>query len=152
VFGVSLGGYYAARSAAAEPRIKATVALAGPYRFDLDWDSLPPQTRATFARRSGSAGPDEARKRAGALTLEDMAARITGPLLVVHGGQDRLVPPYHAERLAREAPGAELLMYPDGSHGVTNHAFESRSRMADWLAGHLASPAAGHSAGHGERR
>ena len=28
-------------------------------------------------------------------------------------------------------------MYPDGSHGVTNRAFESRSRLADWLAAHL---------------
>jgi predicted amidohydrolase/dienelactone hydrolase len=137
VFGVSLGGYYAARSAAYEPRVRAAVALAGPYRFDLDWDTLPPQTRTTFQHRSGAASPAGARERAGALTLEDAAPRIACPLLVVHGGRDRLVPPYHAERLAREAPGAELLMYPDGSHGVTNHAFESRATMADWLAARL---------------
>jgi 5-aminopentanamidase len=136
-FGVSLGGYYAARSAAHEPRLRAAVALAGPYRWDLDWDTLPPQTRATFERRSGAHGPAEARERAAALTLEDAAARITCPLLVAHGGRDRLIPPYHAERLAREAPGAELMLDPDGSHGLTNHAFESRSAMADWLATHL---------------
>jgi predicted amidohydrolase/dienelactone hydrolase len=136
-FGVSLGGYYAARSAAYEPRLRAAVALAGPYRWDLDWDALPPQTRATFERRSGAGSPAEARKRAGALTLEDAAARITCPLLVAHGGRDRLIPPYHAERLARDAPGAELMLIPDGSHGLTNHAFESRSAMADWLAAHL---------------
>ena len=41
LFGVSLGGYYAARSAAYEKRLRAVVALAGPYRFDLDWDELP---------------------------------------------------------------------------------------------------------------
>jgi predicted amidohydrolase/dienelactone hydrolase len=137
VFGVSLGGYYAARSAAYEPRVRAAVTLAGPYRWDLDWDVLPVQTRTTFQHRSGAASPAEARERAAVLTLEDAAARITRPLLVVHGGRDRLVPPYHAERLAREAPGAELLIYPDGSHGVTNHAFESRSAMADWLADRL---------------
>ena len=137
VFGVSLGGYYAARSAAYEPRVRAAVELAGPYQWDLDWDLLPAQTRTTFQHRSGAGSPAEARERAAALTLEDAAARITCPLLVAHGGQDRLVPPYHAERLAREAPGAELLMYPDGSHGVTNHAFESRAAMADWLAARL---------------
>ena len=137
VFGVSLGGYYAARSAAYEPRVRAAVELAGPYRWDLDWDMLPAQTRATFQRRSGATSPAEARERAAALTLEDAAARITCPLLVAHGGRDRLVPPYHAERLAREAPAAELLMYPDGSHGLTNHAFESRAAMADWLAARL---------------
>jgi len=136
-FGVSLGGYYAARAAAFEPRIKATVSLAGPYLWSLDWDSLPPQTRATFQRRSGAATEAQAREKASDLTLEHVAARITRPLLVAAGGRDRLVPTYHAERLAREAPGAELMLYPDGSHGLTNHAFESRSKMADWLAAHL---------------
>ena len=136
-FGVSLGGYYAARSAAFEPRVRAAVALAGPYCWALDWDILPPQTRATFQRRSGAATEAEARERMAALTLEHAAARITCPLLVAAGGRDRLVPPYQAERLAREAPGAELMLDPDGTHGLTNHAFESRSKMADWLAAHL---------------
>jgi len=137
VFGVSLGGYYAARSAAYEPRVRAAVDLAGPYRFDLDWDTLAPQTRTTFQHRSGAADPAQARALAATLTLQDAAPRITCPLLVVHGGRDRLIPAYHAERLAREAPGAELLLYPDGGHGVTNHAFESRAAIADWLAAHL---------------
>jgi len=136
-FGVSLGGYYAARAAAFEPRLRAAVVLAGPYCWALDWDILPPQTRATFQRRSGAATEAEARERMAALTLEHAAARITCPLLVAAGGRDRLVPPYQAERLAREAPGAELMFDPDGSHGLTNHAFESRSKMADWLAAHL---------------
>jgi dienelactone hydrolase len=138
LFGVSLGGYYAARCAAYEPRIRATVALAGPYQFDLDWASLPPQTRATFQARSRAATEDEARASAARLTLKDAAALITRPLLVVGGGRDTIVPAYHAERLAKEAPAAELLLYPEGSHGVTSHAFESRSRMADWLAARLA--------------
>jgi dienelactone hydrolase len=139
-FGVSLGGYYAARSAAYEPRIKAAVALAGPYSWDQDWDELPAQTRATFQHRSGASSPAEARARMAALTLEQAAPLITRPLLVAHGGQDRLVPAYHAERLASEAPGAELMLDPEGSHGLTNHAFESRSQIADWLAGHLYAP------------
>src|SRR4029077_9777648 len=53
-FGVSLGGYYAARAAAYDPRIKPAVSRAGPYQWSLDWDILPPQTRATFQRRSGA--------------------------------------------------------------------------------------------------
>jgi dipeptidyl aminopeptidase/acylaminoacyl peptidase len=136
-FGVSLGGYYAARAAAFEPRIKAAVSLAGPYDWSLNWDTLPPQTRATFQRRSGAATAAEARQKLAALTLEPAAARITIPLLVVAGGRDRLVPTSHAERLAREAPGAELMLDPDGTHGLTNHAFESRSKMSDWLTARL---------------
>jgi dipeptidyl aminopeptidase/acylaminoacyl peptidase len=137
MFGVSLGGYYASRAAAYEPRLKAVVALAGPYRFDLDWEELPRPTRDTFLVRSRAASEADARAKAGRLTLEDAAARITAPLLVVGGGRDRIVPAYHQERLAKEAPSAELLLYPDGSHGVTNRAYESRSRMGDWLAGQL---------------
>ena len=41
------------------------------------------------------------------------------------------------ERLAKEVKTAELVLYPDGSHGVTNRAYESRSRMADWLSARL---------------
>jgi pimeloyl-ACP methyl ester carboxylesterase len=137
LFGVSLGGYFAARGAAYEQRITATVALAGPYRFDLDWGDLPPQTRATFRHRSGAGSEQEARARAALLTLEEAAKLITRPLLVVGGGRDSIVPARHQERLAQEAPGAELVIYPDGGHGVTNRAYESRSRMADWLAGRL---------------
>lgn len=138
LFGVSLGGYYAARCAAYEKRLRATVALAGPYQFDLDWDDLPPQTKATFQVRSGARSASQARELAGGLTLAEAASHITGPLLVVAGGADTIVPIHHVERLAKEAPGAELLLYPDGSHGVTNRAYESRSRMADWLSAHLA--------------
>jgi dipeptidyl aminopeptidase/acylaminoacyl peptidase len=137
LFGVSLGGYYAARSAAYEKRLKAVVALAGPYRFELDWDELPPQTRATFQARSGANSAAEARAKAAELTLEEAAAQIELPLLVVGGGRDTIVPAYHQERLASEAKTAELVLYPDGSHGVTNRAYESRSRMADWLSAKL---------------
>jgi hypothetical protein len=31
----------------------------------------------------------------------------------------------------------ELTLYPGGNHGVTNRAYESRSRMADWHAARL---------------
>ncbi|MGH8980948.1 MAG: alpha/beta hydrolase family protein [Acidimicrobiales bacterium] len=134
IFGVSLGGYYAARSIAHEPRLRAGVDLAGPYTFGEEWDSLPPMTRAAFTHRSRSSDEREARDAALRLTLGGAAAKITNPLLVVHGGRDRIVGLAHAERLAAEAPGAELLVYEDGNHGVTNRAFESRSAMADWLA------------------
>jgi dipeptidyl aminopeptidase/acylaminoacyl peptidase len=137
LFGVSLGGYYAARSAAYEKRLKAVVALAGPYRFEFDWDELPPQTRATFQARSGAKSAAEARAKAAELTLEEAAAHIELPLLVVGGGRDTIVPAYHQERLASEVKTAELVLYPDGGHGVTNRAYESRSRMADWLSAKL---------------
>ena len=137
LFGVSLGGYYAARSAAYEPRLSAVVDLAGPYRFGEDWEGKPPQTRRTFQVRSGAASESHARELAKQMTLADVAPLITVPMLVVHGGVDTIVLPENAQRLAMAAPGAELVMYQDGNHGVTNQAFESRSLMADWLAARL---------------
>src|SRR5580693_8885547 len=119
LFGVSLGGYYAARAAAYEKRLRAVVSLAGPYRLDLDWDGLPPQTRATFQARSGARSAAEARAKAGTLTLEEAARHIDTPLLVVGSVKDVIAPAYHQERLAKEVRTAELLVYPDGSHGAT---------------------------------
>ncbi|HEX9343230.1 MAG TPA: alpha/beta hydrolase [Actinomycetota bacterium] len=138
VFGVSLGGYYAARAAAFEPRLRAAVALAGPYRFDREFERLPSLTRAAFQRRSGAASPEEAKERAAALSLEGVAERITIPLLALFGKLDRLIHPSEADQLAAVAPGGELVMFEDGNHGLTNHVYESRTLMADWLAEHLA--------------
>src|SRR5436190_460614 len=45
--GVSLGGYYAPRAAAYEKRIKAVVAVSGPFAFGECWDALPAPTRET---------------------------------------------------------------------------------------------------------
>jgi len=137
LFGVSLGGYYAARAAAYEKRLAAVVALCGPYRWDLDWDRLPAQTRATIAARARAGSDADARARAGELTLEDAAAHIEVPLLILGGARDSITPIYHQERLAAEVPSAELVRYPDGGHGVTNLAYESRSLLADWLAARL---------------
>jgi dienelactone hydrolase len=137
VYGVSLGGYYAARVAAFEPRVRATVALAGPYSFGQGYDRLPALTRAAFRQRSGAAGDDQARERAAALTLAGAAERIASPLLVLTGKRDRVIAWEQAELLAREAPGAELVLYDDGNHGLTNRPYESRTRMADWLAQRL---------------
>jgi len=92
---------------------------------------------ATFQVRSGAKSAEDARAKAADLTLEEAAAHIDVPLLVIGGGRDTIVPAYHQERLAKEVKTAELVLYPDGGHGVTNRAYESRSRMADWLAARL---------------
>ena len=44
-----------------------------------------------------------------------MAERITQPMIVVFGKPDRLVPWQHAERLAAEAPAAQLWMLDEGT-------------------------------------
>lgn len=139
VRGVSLGGYYAPRiSAAAHDRVRACVALAGPFDFGDCWDGLPELTRETFMVRSGAAHDAEARAIAHTLSLAGVAGDITAPLLIVFGRQDRLIPWQHAERL-REATGGpvELVMLERGNHGCANVAPWHRPRTADWMAAQL---------------
>lgn len=131
--GVSLGGYYAPRAAAFEPRLKAAVAIGGPYNFGECWPQLPPITRETFAHHSGARDEDEARQRAAQLDLQPVLRRITQPLLVVFGKLDRLIPWQHAERVAAEAPNAQLVMYPDGNHVCNNIPYKYRPLVSDWM-------------------
>ncbi|MGE5334662.1 MAG: alpha/beta hydrolase family protein [Nitrososphaerota archaeon] len=137
VFGVSLGGYYAVRTAAFVPGVKAAVDLAGLYSMAEHWDERPPMTRATFTRRSGASNETEGRERAQALTLAGATQHVRCPLLVVHGTRDTIVPFSDAERIHAEIPSSELAAFEGSNHGCTDRVFASRSLMADWLAERL---------------
>ncbi len=131
--GVSLGGYYAPRAAACEPRIKAAAVIGGPYNFGECWPDLPPLTRETFRHHSGARDDDDARAQALQLDLHGVLPRLAQPLLVVFGRLDRLIPSQHAERVAAAAPNAELVMYPDGNHVCNNIPYKYRPLVADWM-------------------
>ena len=69
-------------------------------------------------RRSGRGG------RTGGL-IDDLAyvapwradpAQVVAPILLLHGGRDRVVPSSHSEWLARRCPAAELRLCPDDGH------------------------------------
>jgi 2,6-dihydroxypseudooxynicotine hydrolase len=141
IWGVSLGGYYAPRATAYEKRIKACIALSGPFEWKEIWDTLPALTREAFRVRSHCATEAEALKNAATLTMKDAAARIACPIFIVTGRQDRIVPASHAERLAKSVSGpVELLIVEDGGHNANNRPYRYRSRTADWLAGRLGLP------------
>jgi 2,6-dihydroxypseudooxynicotine hydrolase len=141
IWGVSLGGYYAPRAAAYEKRIKACIALSGPFEWERIWDGLPELTRETFRVRSHSKDETGAREVAKTLTMKEAARRITCPIFIVTGRQDRLVPASHAEQLAAAVAGpVELLIVEDGGHNANNRPYRYRSRTADWLAGQFGLP------------
>jgi dipeptidyl aminopeptidase/acylaminoacyl peptidase len=138
VWGVSLGGYYAPRLASGDRRARACIALSGPFSFGEGWDQLPELTREAFRVRSKSADASQARLRAGELTLAGRAGRLTSPLLIVAGRQDRIVGWQQAQRLAAEAAGpAELLLLDQGGHGCANVSYRHRPYSADWMARQL---------------
>jgi pimeloyl-ACP methyl ester carboxylesterase len=91
------------------------------------WASL-----GTDAGRAGAAGPE-------GLIDDDLAfvapwgfdvAQIEVPVLLVQGGQDRVVPPSHADWLMRTCPTSELWLRPrDGHVSVLN----ASPVAMDWL-------------------
>jgi 2,6-dihydroxypseudooxynicotine hydrolase len=131
--GVSLGGYYAPRAAAFEPRIRAVAGISGPYDMSAQWDSMPPLTREAFIHHSGAAGEAEARSIAAELSLRGVAPTIEQPCLVVTGGRDRVIPWQETKRIADEAPHAEWILYEQGTHVCNNIPFKYRPLVADWM-------------------
>ncbi|MBV8169134.1 MAG: alpha/beta hydrolase, partial [Alphaproteobacteria bacterium] len=112
VMALSLGGYYAPRAAAFEPRLKACVA------WGARWDNAGSHGRILTdpgAARSvpnwvehalwyyGADTPAAAATKIARMTLDGVAERIRCPLLVVHGANDRQVPLEQAERTVAAA-------------------------------------------------
>jgi dienelactone hydrolase len=137
VWGVSLGGYYAPRIASGDDRVRACVALCGPYNFGEVWDGLPELTRDTFRVRSYTDSDDQARRAALELSMAGRTSQIHCPLLVVVGKRDRLIPWQQGQLLADEVAGARLLPIDIGNHGCANVAPMHRYRTADWVAEQL---------------
>lgn len=135
--GVSMGGYYAPRAAAFEPRIRAVAGISGPYDMSANWDNLPSLTRETLRHHTGAGSDEEARGRAAELDLSGVAERISQPALIVTGKLDRLIPWEDTKRIADEIPGAEWVLYEDGTHVCNNMPFRYRPLVGDWMAGHL---------------
>ena len=133
LMGISMGGIYGPRAAAKEKRLRALVALAGPYDLSECWAQLNPLTKGGYVFYTKSRDENEAFERSKSLTLRGVLKDVTCPLLVIHGAKDRLFPPEQAERIAREAPNARLLMYPDGNHVCNNIPYKYRPAMADWM-------------------
>jgi pimeloyl-ACP methyl ester carboxylesterase len=137
VVGVSLGGYYAPRVAAFEPRVAAVAGISGPFCFGDMWDDLPPMTRQTFVVKSGARDDEEGRRHALALDLTGVCERITVPALYVTGAKDRLIPWQQTQRQADDTPKGTFVNFPEGNHGVSNMPSQARPMIADWMGDQL---------------
>jgi pimeloyl-ACP methyl ester carboxylesterase len=136
--GVSLGGYYAPRAAAREPRLRAVAGVSGAFNFGECWDGLPPLTREAFAHHSGAGDEEEARSKALELDLAPVIAELDRPALMVTGKLDRIIPWEQTKRIADEAPNGRFVLYEEGNHVCNNIPYKYRPLVADWLAKELA--------------
>lgn len=141
LWGVSLGGYYAARGAAYEKRVKACISLSGPYSWLETFDGRNELSREAFRVRSHAKTMDDAREIAKTLTLEGVAKRISCPIFVVGGELDNLTPPHNARRIAAEVSGScELMIVKGGNHVANNRRYLFQTQTADWMAQRLGLP------------
>lgn len=79
----------------------------------------------------------------GGLIADDLAyvgpwrfdpAEIVAPVLLLHGGRDRIAPSAHAEWLARRCPSAELRLSPEDGH---ISILRSAPAGLEWLRAHV---------------
>lgn len=140
VLGRSLGGFYALRSAAHDPRLRVCVAWS--YFHDLsDFDAFPEHTQAGLAYVAGFDDLAEGKSYVQeAMSLADVAAEVTIPTLLLNGLRDHLFTPQQMERTAAALSNAQLdiVLEPEGNHCCHNMPLRVRPRLADWLADKLA--------------
>ena len=141
IMGVSLGGYYSARAAAFDKRIRACCSFSGPYSWVEIFDGRNELSREAFRVRSHSRTMEEAREKAKTLTLAGVAMNIACPIYIVAGELDRLTPPANAERIAAEVSGPKVLqIVQGGNHVVNNRRYMYQTQAADWMAQQLGVP------------
>lgn len=135
IWGISFGGYYAPRAACFEKRIKACIAVSGPYQRSASFEGRPKMNAEAFRVRSKSANLEEAGKVALRVSLQGIAKNITCPIYIVAGTKDRLTPADEARKLAAEVSGPCVLsVIEEGSHVVHNFWYLYRQQTADWMA------------------
>jgi pimeloyl-ACP methyl ester carboxylesterase len=117
LLGTSLGAAVALQEAAVDPRVSA---LVGAETF-ADLRTVAAE-RAPFFFTSGVIRQAFARaEQAGGFRVDDVspveaAARITAPVLLVHGEDDRDTPPEHSRRVYAALAGPRRLLLVPGAH------------------------------------
>lgn len=138
VFGPSMGGYFASRSAACDQRIRACAFSGGMYDVSRAVNRL--DDPFDFARISHIWKVYDKEKLAELLrrsTLAGLAPKIRCPLLVIHGTKE-FVPVEQAKRIYDEASGLkEWALLEGGNHVCNNMPYRYRPLVGDFLAQHL---------------
>jgi pimeloyl-ACP methyl ester carboxylesterase len=88
-------------------------------------------------RRTYAFHPDGYRAQLAACLAHDTVSRlgsIAAPVLVLHGKEDRMVPPANGQALAAAIPGAELMLLDDAAHMYTTDAPGADVAVREFLA------------------
>ena len=160
VLGHSMGAIGTLLAAAAEPRVAAVVAVASPadpYRltrqtFHLASLPLPDLIAYPLAWLTTHVFLEPRGHTVASVSAARAIERYRGPVLLVNGSDDRVVPPGHQDRLARIATEAragdpaagpvEVLTIPGGHHSWLYEFPAYRATIGRFLARSLGGPLA----------
>ncbi len=156
IIGLSMGGYCAPRAAAFEPRLKAAVAFGAFSGIDAGWEAAIrgasagglsdglPETSIHAMHVTGTDTIDDALAVLKSRSLDGVLDRITCPLLVVHGENDRQVALDHARKTvagAVNSSDAELRVFTIEEGGCEHVGIDNMGLQGefifDWLARRL---------------
>lgn len=143
LFGLSMGGYYVARAAAYEKRVKACVVHFGCYDALSDIYEFYPPLRAQFQWLVGATSEAATRKALSEFTLQGSVERIECPLLILHGEDDLITDPKGAKRIYDEARcEKQFRFFKSGEPGSTHCGYDNHaavfSFIHDWIRDKLA--------------
>lgn len=147
--GISFGGYFAARMAATEPRLKAVAPLCAPvdaqFKVDLDWyhhaaqETMAALTQAVHVQR-GDFPTLIKTIRSYSLIDEGLIGgdhKIKTPMLVANGDQDPLVPVSDMKALAASGENSDLWILGGSGHCAGGYGPVLYPKIADWFVAHL---------------
>ena len=145
IVAISLGGYYAPRCAALEPRFAACIAWGAIWDYHAMWKRrIEAQFKASLSVPGhhimwivGAATLEEALKRLEPFKLDGVVQKMRCPFLVVHGADDEQIP----------LADAQALYDACGSKDKTLRVFTSRGRRRAALPARLPDPRLRHHVG-----
>jgi dienelactone hydrolase len=149
IIGSSLGGYYVARAAAFEPRLRAAVAWGANYDYHAVWHRrltvggaiAAPAFQLTYI--TGTKTMEDAMERIENFRLAPIAHQITCPILIAHGAEDQQIPVDDAravyDAVASRDKTLKIFKGEDGgaAHCQFDNHYPALRYVADWLAAKL---------------
>jgi dienelactone hydrolase len=149
IMGWSLGGYFAPRATAFEPRLKLCVSWGANHlwgelqkrRLENEGENPVPHYWDHVMWVFGQPDLESFMRWAPNMTLDGVVERITVPYLITHGEHDRQIPvsdAYRSHEQAVSCPDCELRIFTDEDGGVEHTSADNieptRSFISDWIA------------------
>ncbi|MFN4101476.1 MAG: alpha/beta hydrolase family protein [Pararhodobacter sp.] len=155
--GVSLGGYYAPRAVACEPRFACGVSWGGNHdwrdvqkrRLEREGDFPVPHYWSHACWVFGAKDIDDFMEKASGMHLDGILDRVRVPYLVTHGKHDTQIPLKWAQRTYDQmvnSPRRELKVFDESTGGVMHSSVDNSAAALDLISDFAAETLGGQTA------